>query len=477
MKFPNPYGLASATPATASDMIRRAFEAGWGFAVTKTFSLDKDLVTNVSPRIVRGSTSGYTYGPGQSSFMNIELITEKSAAYWCQSVHELKKDFPDKIVIASIMCGYSKEDWVELAKMAQEAGADALELNLSCPHGMGERGMGLACGQNETMVEDITRWVKAVSKIPVFPKLTPNITDIRTIAEAAHKGGADGVTAINTVSSLQHLSTDGIAWPAVGYTEQRTTYGGMSGAAVRPMALKAISSIAKWIPGFPILGTGGVDSADSAMTQLLAGASVVQICSAIHNQEYTVIEDYITGLKTLLYLQAREDLQGWAGQSPPKEYQSRDTVGKGLPKFGPYLKERERQIKEVNKTVDLLPNVPKRFVAPVPKKVPTVQDQIGKALNRIGDYNSLNQKEQVVALVDPEKCINCGKCYMTCNDSAYQAIKFDTETHLPLVTDDCTGCTLCLSVCPIPDCIDMVPRQIPYIPNRVVEPGTKVVYE
>ena len=147
LKFLNPFGLASAPPATTLPMIARGFEAGWGFAVTKTFSLDKDVVTNISPRIIRGSTSGPHYGPHQGSFLNIELISEKSAAYWCSGVRQLKNDYPKHIVIASIMCGHDKDDWQTLAAMAVESGADALELNLSCPHGMGEKGMGLACGQ------------------------------------------------------------------------------------------------------------------------------------------------------------------------------------------------------------------------------------------------------------------------------------------------------------------------------------------
>lgn len=117
-------------------MIRRAFEAGWGFCVTKTFALDKDLVTNVSPRIVRGTTFGHMYGPNLGSFLNIELISEKTAAYWCAAIRELKQDFPDRVLIASIMCSFDQSDWITLAKMAEDAGADALELNLSCPHGM-----------------------------------------------------------------------------------------------------------------------------------------------------------------------------------------------------------------------------------------------------------------------------------------------------------------------------------------------------
>lgn len=148
LHFENPFGLASATPCTSAAMIDRAFDAGWGFAVTKTFSLDKDLVTNVSPRIIRGSTTGHLFGPGQSAFMNIELISEKTAEYWCTNVTALKKKHPTKIIISSIMCSYNKEDWQELTKIAVAAGPDALELNLSCPHGMGERGMGLACGQD-----------------------------------------------------------------------------------------------------------------------------------------------------------------------------------------------------------------------------------------------------------------------------------------------------------------------------------------
>jgi dihydropyrimidine dehydrogenase (NADP+) len=484
MKFPNPFGLASAPPTTSADMIRRAFEAGWGFAVTKTFALDKDTVTNVSPRIVRGTTSGPHFGPGQSSFLNIELISEKRAAYWCKAVTELKRDFPKNIVIASIMCAYIQEDWQELAKMAEASGADALELNLSCPHGMGERGMGLACGQDPELVKNICKWVRAVTKIPFFAKLTPNVTDIRRIALAANEGGADGVTAINTVSGLMGLKGDdeGTAWPAVG-KEKRTTYGGVSGNAIRPMALRAVSAISRILPDFPILATGGCDSADTAIQFFHAGAGVVQICSAVQNQDFTVIQDYITGLQTYLYMKSREDLAQWDGQTPPKELKltAKNIVGKGLPKFGPYMKERQRLLKEYAKE-QLSKNLPQELNTTLgePKKradVSTVNKHIASGTSRIGDYNDLDQKQQVVALVDSEMCINCGKCYMTCNDSGYQAIKFDAKTHIPTVTDDCTGCTLCLSVCPIPECITMVERKIPYIPNRGVEVANPVAGE
>jgi dihydropyrimidine dehydrogenase (NADP+) len=276
----------------------------------------KDYVVNVSPRIVRGTTSGPIYGPGQSSFLNIELISEKTAAYWCKTITELKADFKEQVLIASIMCAYIEQDWVDLAKMAENAGADALELNLSCPHGMGEKGMGLACGQDPQMVRNICSWVRKAVKIPFFAKLTPNVTNIEKIAMAAQEGHADGVTAINTVSGLMSLQPNSSAWPSVG-KDRKTTYGGVSGNAIRPMGMRAVSTIAKELPDFPILATGGIDSAETGLQYLYAGASVLQICSAVQNQDFTVIDDYITGLKALLYLQSCGEFNEWSGQAPP----------------------------------------------------------------------------------------------------------------------------------------------------------------
>ncbi|CAM4593955.1 unnamed protein product [Leuciscus chuanchicus] len=410
IKFPNPFGLASAPPTTSAAMIRRAFEQGWGFALTKTFGLDKDLVTNVSPRIVRGTTSGHLFGPGQGSFLNIELISEKTAAYWCKSVAELKADFPQNIIIASIMCSYNQADWTELAKMAEDT----------------------------ELVRNICRWVRRATTIPFFAKLTPNVTNIVDIARAAYEGNA-----------------------------------------IRPIALRAVSAIARALPGFPILATGGIDSAESGLQFLHSGASVLQVCSAVQNQDFTVIEDYCLGLKALLYLKSIEELHDWDGQSPPTIRHQKgkpvprveELVGKSLPSFGPYLQTKTQALVKYKKslkdasgkviidTSDARVNIPKTLV-------PSVKDVIARALKHIGAYQELDNTEQVQALVDPEMCINCGKCYMTCNDSGYQAIKFDPETHLPVIMDSCTGCTLCLSVCPIIDCIKMVTRTTPYVPKR-----------
>ncbi|XP_054281346.1 dihydropyrimidine dehydrogenase [NADP(+)] [Macrosteles quadrilineatus] len=478
IKFKNPFGLASAPPTTSSAMIRRAFEQGWAFVVTKTFSLEKDLVTNISPRIIRGVTSRHLYGPEQGSFLNIELISEKTATYWCRSITELKRDFPDRVVIASIMCTYNPEDWTELAQMAEEAGADALELNLSCPHGMGESGMGLACGQDPVLVKNISLWVHDAVKIPFFVKLTPNITDIVALAKAAYEGKASGVSAINTVQGLMSVNSNGEPYPAVGQ-EKLTTYGGVSGNAVRPMALKAISAIAKALPGFPILGIGGIDSADSALQFLQCGATVLQVGSAVQNQDFTLIEDYETGLKTLLYLKSIDKLQGWDGQSPPTSVHQKgkpvmhllDSNGKVLPHFGKYKEKRDQLLMKAKLEDPMVGqediNDPERPI-PSERPVPKVLDVVGSALPRIGVYKRLDSSKQVVALINDDMCINCGKCYMACNDSGYQAIEFDPATHIPHVTQDCTGCNLCVSVCPIIDCISMVPKQIPHVIKRGV---------
>jgi dihydropyrimidine dehydrogenase (NADP+) len=532
IKFENPFGLASAPPTTSSAMIRRAFEAGWGFAVTKTFSLDKDSITNVSPRIVRGTTSGHVYGPGQGSFLNIELISEKSCLYWLSSIRELKKSNPGKVLIASIMCSYNQDDWKLLSKRAQDAGADALELNLSCPHGMGEKGMGLACGQRAELVQDICGWVREAVQIPFFAKLTPNVTDVVAIAKAAKDGGADGVTAVNTVSGLMTIGPDGRPWPAVG-REARTTYGGVSGNAIRPIALRAVASIAKALPGFPILATGGIDSAETALQFILAGASCVQICSAVQNQDFSVVADYISGLKALLYLRSSKQADRWNGQT--YKFQQKRQRGKviisanelkpaidsisehvQLPFFGNYKEKRELLVSQTKRQQLARSSLTSGLTNPTPDAssavlsgadsadngqnsdvnsslpssnsdkqnsdnsnelnlidesrggVQQLKDLVSASNNKIGTFYSLDSKQQVVALIDQDVCINCGKCYMTCNDSGYQAIKFDHRTHLPEVNEsDCTGCTLCVSVCPIIDCIQMVERATPYVPKRM----------
>ncbi|VDM82567.1 unnamed protein product [Strongylus vulgaris] len=327
--------------------------------------------------------------------------------------------------------------------------------------------MGLACGQDPDIVRTICSWIKQAVKIPFFPKMTPNITDIRSIAAAAKEGGASGVTATNTVSGLMHMKADGTSWPAVG-EEKRTTYGGVSGSAIRPIALKAVSAIARQLKGFPIMATGGIESAETGLAFLYAGASVLQVC--LMNM-------------ALLYLKAAQSLGNWDGQSPPVEKHQKGKPLLGLPNFGNYRNDRAKLEESTFKKgtpVSITGEFATRPDLSV-GDIPSVQDVIGNALPRIGPYVTLDNKQQKVALIDDDMCINCGKCYMTCNDSGYQAISFSGQTHQPKVNeDDCTGCTLCYSVCPIPECIQMVPRTGPWkAPKRGVtpqfEPGTPKV--
>lgn len=336
---------------------------------------------------------------------------------------------------------------------------------------MGEKGMGLACGQKAELVLNICKWVRAAVKIPFFAKMTPNITNIVDIAQAAKAGGADGVTATNTVSGLMGIRHDSSAWPNVG-KEKKTTFGGVSGNAIRPIALRAVSAIALAMPGFPILATGGIDSADAGMQFLYVGASALQVCSAVQNQDFTLIDDYITGLQALLYLKSL-GLEGWDGQSPPtpkhqkgKTIRIQDLIGSKLPVFGEFRKQRDEITQQFLEKADLLDEEfqPEQIRPPRQSQgqVPRLVDVRGIALDKITDFKNLNPREPAVAIIDDDLCINCGKCYMACNDSGYQAITFDPITHIPYVTEDCTGCTLCTSVCPIIDCIKMAPRTTVY---------------
>jgi len=341
----------------------------------------------------------------------------------------------------------------------------------------------MVTGQSPEIVEKICRWVKNATTVPFFLKITPNVTSVIDIANAAQRGGADGATATNTVSALMGLTADGKAWPKIG-KEARTTYGGLSGNAIRPIALRAVSGIANSQDNnFPILATGGCDSAHTAFQFLVGGAHAVQVCSAVQNVDSTVITDYICGLQTLLYMKSRGDLDHFKGQyfSTVPAHRAGKKLSKEmrpeLPDFGNFAIQNQFEASksaadddEITESIN--PYTPARPAPEPSREVPTVGSIIGKALPQIGLWYELSQEEQVVAEINPDMCINCGSCYSSCNDSGYQSITFDPETHAAeVVTADCTGCTLCLSVCPINDCITMVPRGGPYNPDRGVTPG------
>jgi len=482
VKFENPFGLASAPCSTSAHMIRRAFESGWGFAVTKTFVRDKDLPVNVSPRIVRTTNDPNLYGPHQNGFVNVELVTEKSAAYWVKAMHELKQDFPSKVIVSSIMAANVQEDWVELAKMSVKAGCDIIELNMSCPHGMHEAGMGLECGQNPKAIEQITRWVVEVAQgVPVFTKCTPNITDMGVCALACKKGGGSGVTVMNTILGIMDFDPTGDPWPKIG-SSKFITAGGMCGDQNRPIASRMVADVRRACgPDFAIMGTGGVSSADSTMQLTRLGASVMQICSAIQNQDFSIVNDYILGLKAMLYRMGRGDFA-----SKSVQYQNSWPAGapwqtkvpgahEAAPHYGDFERKRRKQIRdELVRTEDVSDNCCCKMddITPCDKPVTpvTLGSLVGDRHARVKDHSQLSRKEQVVAVVVEELCIQCGKCYMTCNDNAYQAIVFTEEHKARVVKEDCTGCGLCQAVCPVPGCIQYEPMPGTFHPHRGVKP-------
>src|SRR5918996_2331795 len=267
MKFPNPFVLGSGPPGTNARVLAKSFDAGWGGAVAKTVSLESAKVVNVVPRYgkLRSKTSGEVIG-----FENIELISDRPIDVWLEEFRQVKKDYPNNILIASIMEEYTKERWQELTKKVQDTGVDAFELNFSCPHGMTERKMGSEMGEHPDLCEEVTSWVTEVSNIPVWAKMTPNITNIKEPSLAAVRGGAVGISAINTILSV--IGVDLNTLRPMPTVEGHTVPGGYSAQAVRPIALRMVSQLALGDrKETSISGIGGVETAHDAIEFMLLG--------------------------------------------------------------------------------------------------------------------------------------------------------------------------------------------------------------
>ncbi len=312
LRFPNPFVIGSGPPSTNATIINKAFAAGWGGVVAKTTSLTDTVVVNVQPRYGKlRSTNGDNVG-----FQNIELISDRPFEDWEDDFKRVKDAWPDRILIGSIMECYNKDRWQELASRCLAAGCDSLELNFSCPHGHPETGMGAAMGQNPAMVEEVTRWVvEAAGGKPVWAKMTPNITDIRVPSRAAKAGGADGVSAINTI-----LSTIGIDLKTLRPTptvEGHSTFGGYSYLAIKPIALRMVAEIALDQPGFTISGIGGVTSAADAIEHMLVGATTVQSCTGPMLQGFDMVAELIRGTESFLEMHNFDSVADIIGKSLP----------------------------------------------------------------------------------------------------------------------------------------------------------------
>ena len=292
LKLPNPFVIGSGPPGTNANVIGKAFDEGWGAVIAKTISLDASKVINVAPRYARLKTekSQEIYG-----WQNIELISDRPFKVWIDEFKQLKDKYPDRIVIASIMEEYNKDAWVEIVQRTQETGIDAFELNFSCPHGLPERKMGAAMGQDCAIMEEVCRWVMGAAKVPVWAKLTPNVTHIQDGCAAAMKAGCDGVSAINTILCVMGVDLETLRpEPTV---EGYTTPGGYSCTAVRPIALRMVKECAEtlrdggWtVKGRTISGIGGIETGKDAAQFILLGADTVQVCTGVMKYGYAMVK-------------------------------------------------------------------------------------------------------------------------------------------------------------------------------------------
>ena len=293
IKSPNPFWLASAPPTDKEYNVRRAFEAGWGGVVWKTLGEEGPPIVNVN-----GPRYGAIHGPDRTllGLNNIELITDRPLDVNLREIKAVKRDYPDRALVVSLMVPCEQAPWEKIIREVEATGADGVELNIGCPHGMAERGMGSAVGQVPEYIEMVTRWVKNASRMPVIVKLTPNITDVRYPARAAQAGGADAVSLINTINSITSVNLDTLTpEPTIdGWGAQ----GGYCGPAVKPIALNMVAEIARdpETANLPISGIGGVTTWRDAVEFLALGASNVQVCTAAMTYGFKIVQEMISGL-------------------------------------------------------------------------------------------------------------------------------------------------------------------------------------
>ncbi len=291
LKLPNPFVIGSGPPGTNANVIGKAFDEGWGAVIAKTISLDASKVVNVAPRYARmrvGTKPNETI----VGWQNIELISDRPFDVWIDEFKRVKDKYPKGVLIASIMEECRKDAWVEIVERCQDAGVDAFELNFSCPHGLPERKMGAAMGQDPEILGEVCSWVNAVAKIPVWAKMTPNITHIEDPARAALKNGCEGIAAINTILCVMGVDLKTLRpEPTV---EGYTTPGGYSCKAVRPVALRMVMECARMMKGeFPkgsLSGIGGIETGEDAAQFILLGASTVQVCTGVMIHGYEMVK-------------------------------------------------------------------------------------------------------------------------------------------------------------------------------------------
>jgi len=386
----NPFWLASAPPTDKAVNVNRAFEAGWGGVVWKTLGEAGPPVVNVN-----GPRYGALMTPDRRlmGFNNIELITDRDLEVNLREIKEVKRAWPDRAVVVSIMVPCNEDAWKAILPRVEDTGCDGIELNFGCPHGMSERGMGAAVGQVPEYIQMVTEWCKRYSKMPVIVKLTPNITDIRLPARAAKKGGADAVSLINTINSI--MGVDPYSLTMVPSTGGKGSHGGYCGPAVKPIALNMVAEIVRdpATAGLPISGIGGVGNWRDAFDFIALGAGNVQVCTAAMVYGFKIVQEMADGLSNYM------DEMGFT----------------------------------------------------------SIDDFKGKAIPTVSDWKYLNLNHITKAVIEQDKCIECGRCHIACEDTSHQAIMAvkDGKRHFEVKEDECVGCNLCTLVCPVPECITL----------------------
>ncbi|MEO5720289.1 MAG: NAD-dependent dihydropyrimidine dehydrogenase subunit PreA [Chthoniobacterales bacterium] len=314
LKLPNPFIIGSGPPGTNLNVISRAFREGWGAVIAKTVSLDSSKVVNVAPRYAKLHANE---GREVIGWENIELISDRKFEIWLDEFKKCKDMHPDGVLIASIMEEYNKDAWVEIVERCEGAGVDSFELNFSCPHGLPERKMGAAMGENPEIVAEVSGWVMSAAKKPVWAKMTPNVTRITEPSRAAFRGGCQGVAAINTIRSVMGVNLDTLRpEPTV---EGFTTPGGYSSKAVRPIALRMVMEIATMIrnefPGRSLSGIGGIESGGDAAQFILLGADTTQVCTGVMKFGYESVKRMCDELLAFMEKHKFETLADFKGKS------------------------------------------------------------------------------------------------------------------------------------------------------------------
>ena len=403
IKSPNPFWLASAPPTDKEVNVRRAFDAGWGGVVWKTLGSEGPPVVNVN-----GPRYGAIHGADRRllGLNNIELITDRPLEVNLEEIKRVKRDYPDRALIVSLMVPCEENPWRDILARVEDTGCDGVELNFGCPHGMAERGMGSAVGQVPEYIEMVTAWVKHYSDLPCIVKLTPNITDIRYPAEAAKRGGADAVSLINTINSITSVNlNDFVPEPTIdGYG----AHGGYCGPAVKPIALNMVAEIARSAntAGLPISGIGGVTNWRDAAEFLALGAGNVQVCTAAMTYGFKVVQEMISGLSQYM-----------------------DEAG-----------------------------------------MESVYELVGRAVPKVKDWKDLNLNYVTKAVINQDKCISCGRCHIVCEDTSHQAIWAHPDRTFEVNDAECVACNLCVNVCPVQDCITMRELPLGEIDPRTGDP-------